>query len=145
MNSTEKLGAPTMTDVELQQDARMDLASVGSATGGGDSGTHKASMQPWTTASGIADELQHGMQTALQDLEHAHDGIKSGTAGFTSASSLAGILGGWQSRLSAVRDHCAHLEGSLKKAGVNFGENEAHVKASFDAASTRSKIDDYSK
>lgn len=133
-----------MTDVEPQQDARMLLASAGSDSGGG-GGTHKASVQPWTTASGVAAELQHDMQTALADLEHAHDGIKSGTAGFASASTLACILGGWQSRLSAVRDHCSGLEGSLKEAGANFGENEARVKASFDAVRSTSKIDDYSK
>lgn len=133
-----------MTNAESQQDARMLLASADSGSEGG-GGTHKASVHPWTTASGVAGELQHDMQTALADLEHAHDGIKSGTAGFASASALAGILGGWQSRLGAVRDHCSGLEGSLQKAGADFGENEARVKASFDGVRTTSKIDDYSK
>ncbi|WP_414169352.1 hypothetical protein ACMATS_26945 [Streptoverticillium reticulum] len=133
-----------MTDTEPQQDTRILLASADSDSGGG-SGTHKASVQPWTTASGVAGELQHDMQAALADLEHAHDGIKSGTVGFASASALAGILGGWQSRLSSVRDHCSGLEGSLKKVGTDFGENEARVKASFDGVRATSKIDDYSK
>ncbi|MGA5133235.1 hypothetical protein ACPCTO_25860 [Streptomyces olivoreticuli] len=119
-------------------DARIRLASAG-----GDSGTHKASQKPWTTAGGVAGELHEDMKSALTDLEHAHDGIKSGTTGFASASALSGILGGWGDRLGAVRNHCQMLDGDLKTAGKQFGENDIKVQESFDA--TKSKIDAYSQ
>ncbi|MGW1073169.1 hypothetical protein [Streptomyces sp. NPDC002537] len=119
-------------------DARIQLASAG-----GDSGTHKASQKPWTDAGGVAGELHEDTRSALTDLEHAHDGIKSGTAGFASASALSGILGGWGERLGAVRDACKGLDGDLKTAGKLFGENDVKVRESFDA--TKSKIDAYSQ
>ncbi|MFI2072874.1 MULTISPECIES: hypothetical protein [Streptomyces] len=81
------------------------------------------------------------MDTAVRDLGHAHDGIKTGTAGFASAAALGAILGGWEARLMAVRDECGRLDGDLKKAGVGFGENDVQVKASFGA--TGSRINDY--
>ncbi|MEV5240572.1 hypothetical protein AB0K89_15955 [Streptomyces cinnamoneus] len=133
-----------MTDAQIPQqskEAHILLASAGS--GGGDA--HKASVRPWTTASGVAGELHQGMDSAVRDLGHAHDGIKSGTVGFASAAALSGILGGWEARLGAVRDSCKHLDGALKEAGVKFGENEAAVKASFEGAGSKSKIDDYSR
>ncbi|GHF40857.1 hypothetical protein GCM10010218_22840 [Streptomyces mashuensis] len=117
------------------------LASAGPA--GADNDTHKASAHPWTTASGVASELREGMNTAVGDLGHAHDGMKSGTSGFVSATTLTSILTTWETRLSAVRAECEQLSGALKKAGVDFGENDTSVKESFD--STKSKIDDYSK
>ncbi|WP_116212043.1 hypothetical protein [Streptomyces olivoreticuli] len=119
-------------------DARIRLASAG-----GDSGTHKASQKPWTTAGGVAGELHEDMKSALTDLEHAHDGIKSGTTGFASASALSGILGGWGDRLGAVRDECHGLDGTLKTVGTKFGENDVKVQELFDA--TKSKIDAYSQ
>jgi hypothetical protein len=132
-----------MTLAKFQQEAGLHLASAGAGPGGGGGGTHKASTKPWTTAGGVAGELHQDMETAVKDLGHAHDGLKSGTAGFTSASTLSGILGGWESRLGAVRDACKGLDGDLKKAGVEFHENDVRVKQSFDAARTKSKIDDY--
>lgn len=119
-------------------DARIRLASAG-----GDAGTHKASQKPWTTAGGVAGELHEDMKSALTDLEHAHDGIKSGTTGFASAAALSGILGGWGDRLGAVRDACHRLDGDLKTAGRLLGENDIKVQESFDA--TKSKIDAYSQ
>ncbi|MGW1195154.1 hypothetical protein ACWD4B_04745 [Streptomyces sp. NPDC002536] len=133
-----------MTDVTLEPGTPVQLASSGTGVGGGD-GTHQASVHPWTTAGGVAGELSEGMQVALSDLEHGHAALKSGTAGFASAATLSNILSGWQNRLGAVRDECRELDGNLKKAGANFGENEAQVKASFDALQSRSKIDDYAK
>ncbi|MEU5049842.1 hypothetical protein [Streptomyces sp. NPDC021096] len=132
-----------MTDAQIpqqHQESRITLASAGSG-GGGD--THKASVWPWTTAGGVAGELNQGMDTALRDLGHAHDGIKTGTTGFASAAALSAILGGWEARLGAVRDECKRLDGDLKKAGMAFGENEVQVKASFEA--TGSRINDYSQ
>ncbi|GHC65598.1 hypothetical protein [Streptomyces cinnamoneus] len=134
-----------MTDAQIPQqskEAHILLASAGSGGGGGGD-VHKASVWPWTTAGGVAGELNQGMDTALRDLSHAHDGIKSGTAGFASAAALSAILGGWEARLSAVRDECKRLDGDLKKAGTAFGENEVQVKASFQA--TGSRINDYNK
>ncbi|MFI9238250.1 hypothetical protein [Streptomyces sp. NPDC053079] len=134
-----------MTDAQTpqqRQESRITLASAGTG-GGGD--VHKASVRPWTAAAGVAGELHQGMDTAVRDLGHAHDGIKSDTAGFASAAALSGILSGWEARLSAVRDECKKLDGALKKAGVDFGENEAAVKASFDSSGGRSKIDEYSR
>ncbi|MFF4225695.1 hypothetical protein [Streptomyces abikoensis] len=136
-----------MTDAQFQQPAaesRILLASA-APSGGGGGGTHKASVTPWTTAGGVADELHQDMGTALGDLGHAHDGIKAGTTGFASAAALSTILGTWETRLGAVRSECQRLSGDLKKAGVSFGENEAAVKASFEAVRSSSKIDDYSK
>ncbi|MFF4161304.1 hypothetical protein [Streptomyces sp. NPDC001678] len=135
-----------MTDAQLQQPAaesRILLASA--APSGGGSGTHKASVTPWITAGGVADELHQDMGTALGDLGHAHDGMKAGTTGFASAAALSAILGTWETRLGAVRSECQRLSGNLKKAGASFGENEAAVKASFEAVRSSSKIDDYSK
>ncbi|MEV5510504.1 hypothetical protein [Streptomyces orinoci] len=131
-----------MSEPAVQQDTRIQLASAEASRG---DGTHKASVRPWTDAGGVAGELRQGMQTALTDLEHGHDGIKSGTEGFASASTLGRILGGWQSRLEAVRNECGDLDGKLKKAGIGFGENETTTKESFDAVRNRSKIDDYAK
>ncbi|MEV4744443.1 hypothetical protein [Streptomyces sp. NPDC049555] len=122
-------------------ESRITLASAGPAGGG--SGTHKASVHPWTTAGGVADELHEGMDTAIRDLGHAHDGIKSGTAGFASAAALTAVLATWETRLSAVRAECQYLGGALRKTGVGYGENETAVKASFE--SVKSKIDEYSK
>lgn len=129
------------TRPETSGDSRISLASADPADGG--NGTHKASVWPWTTAAGVAGELHQGMDTAVRDLGHAHDGIKAGTAGFASAAALGAILGGWEARLSAVRDECGRLDADLKKAGVGFGENDVQVKASFGA--TGSRINDYSQ
>ncbi|KNB49589.1 hypothetical protein AC230_29485 [Streptomyces caatingaensis] len=109
-------------------DGQLVLAS---AEGGGGGGTHKATSGPWTTASGVAGELHRDMQTAMTDLGHAHEGLGNGTSGFASAKALGALRPGWEERLSGIRDLCGHLDGEMKKVGVEFHENEVGTKKSF--------------
>ncbi|MBZ4323138.1 hypothetical protein [Streptomyces huiliensis] len=111
-----------------REGARMAIAS---AAGAGSGDTHRATSGPWTRASGVAGDLHRSMQEDMRNLDHAHEGLKSGTGGFSSASTLDSIRSGWNDRLSAVLKKCRSLEGDLRSVGVEFHENESHTERSF--------------
>ncbi|GAA0431747.1 hypothetical protein [Streptomyces luteireticuli] len=117
-------------DGQLSDD-QLKLASSGSSGSGGANGTHKATAEPWTAASGVAGQLHQDMEAAVKELGHAHEGLKGATEGLASASALASIREGWDERFSAVRERCGHLDEQMKAVGAGFHQNEVHTKGSF--------------
>ncbi|MEU6403586.1 hypothetical protein [Streptomyces sp. NPDC046985] len=111
------------------QRMRIDhLAEPGGGGAGGGSGPDlKASQGPWTKAAGVAQDLRTATDAGLTELRTAHEGVKSGAAGFTSTAALDEILGTWEKRLTSVRDECERLHGALAKAGRDFGEVDPAV------------------
>ncbi|MFD5113858.1 hypothetical protein ACFWNG_16325 [Streptomyces sp. NPDC058391] len=121
----------------------MNLASAATpvdGSGRGGSGGHdgrggpdlKVGQGPWTTASAVANGLHTSSATALTDMNTASEGVTGATEGFTSTAALNEIRTSWKERLSAVRDECARLEGALKSAGKEFGEQETRTKQRFE-------------
>ncbi|MFQ6148411.1 amino acid ABC transporter permease [Streptomyces seoulensis] len=100
----------------------------GSSGGSGGSGPDlKASKGPWTKASGAAHELRASTDSGITDLKTAHEEVKGGTDGFTSAAALNEILPTWEKRLTSVRDECDRLNGALARTGRDFGEVDPAV------------------
>ncbi|MFI8517543.1 hypothetical protein ACIGEZ_06915 [Streptomyces sp. NPDC085481] len=109
-----------------EQPAAMTLAGVPAEGGGGGTGPDlKADVGPWHSAGGAAGELRVSTSTSLTDLDTANEGVSGGTAGFASSAALTEIIGTWKTRLTNVREECGRLEGALKAAGRDFGEQEA--------------------
>ncbi|WP_225098674.1 hypothetical protein [Streptomyces sp. CoH27] len=110
--------------------SRIQLASVndggGGGTGGGDADL-RISKTPWTSASGVADELHTATNNGLTDLKEASSGLAGGTEGFDCTAALNEIRATWEARLTAVRDECGRLHGTLAKTGKHFGEVDQHV------------------
>ncbi|WP_158771571.1 hypothetical protein [Streptomyces sp. NRRL S-340] len=108
----------------------MQLASVnGGASGGAGGGDAdlRISKTPWTSASGVADELHTTTNNGLTDLEEAGTGSTSGTEGFDCTAALNEISAIWVARLTAVRDECGRLHATLAKTGKHFGEVDQHA------------------
>ncbi|MEU0405037.1 hypothetical protein ABZ318_33470 [Streptomyces sp. NPDC006197] len=111
----------------------MRLASTAPApgNGGGASGRLKHSGGPWTSASGIAGELRTSTETSRSALGPGHEGVEAGAVGLTSVAALKGVLTSWEERLSAVRDECDQLKGSLLSVAKEMGETEVAIERSF--------------
>ncbi|MGW5232728.1 hypothetical protein ACWEQU_10585 [Streptomyces nodosus] len=88
----------------------------------------RISTTPWTSASGVADELRTATNSGLADLEEAGIGTASGTQGFDCTAALSEIRTTWEARLTTVRSECERLHGSLGRTGTHFGEIDRHVK-----------------
>ncbi|MFF2061620.1 hypothetical protein ACFVWZ_07455 [Streptomyces sp. NPDC058200] len=112
----------------------MNLASAATPVDGGGRGGPdlKVGQGPWTTASAVANGLHTSSATALTDMNTASEGVTGATEGFTSTAALNEIRTSWKERLTAVRDECARLEGALKSAGKEFGEQETRTKQRFE-------------
>jgi hypothetical protein len=112
----------------------MTLASADAPGGWRDSGAPdlKASGGPWTTASGVADALHTSSASALTDLGTAAKVEAKNSEGLDSTKAMDEVLGSWKVRLTAVRDECQRLEGSLKSAGKEFGEREIATRKKFE-------------
>ncbi|WP_225824774.1 hypothetical protein [Streptomyces naphthomycinicus] len=80
----------------------------------------------------MAHELRTATNSRLTDLKTAHDGVKSGTDGFSSTAALNEILSTWENRLTSVRDECDRLNGALAKTGRDFGEIDPAVAGKVD-------------
>jgi hypothetical protein len=114
---------------------RMSLASAdsgggaGGSTGGGTGGGGdlRISRTPWTSASGVADELRTTTGTGLTDLKEANTGTAAGAGGFDCTSALREIQATWEARLTSVRDECGRLHGTLARTAKHFGEVDHHV------------------
>ncbi|MFF1958320.1 hypothetical protein ACFVWX_15165 [Streptomyces sp. NPDC058220] len=111
----------------------MNLASAATPVDGGGRGGPdlKVGQGPWTTASAVANGLHTSSATALTEMNTASEGVTGATEGFTSTAALNEIRTSWKERLTAVRDECARLEGALKSAGKEFGEQETRTKQRF--------------
>ncbi|MFF7443382.1 hypothetical protein [Streptomyces sp. NPDC008122] len=116
--------------------AVMSLASTAPepGTGGGGNGKLKHSGGPWTSASGTAGDLRTSTETSRAALGPGHDGIEAGAAGLTSVAALTSVLTSWEDRLSAVRDECEQLKGSLLSVAKEMGETEVAIERSFKGA-----------
>lgn len=69
----------------------------------------------------------------------AHRGEKggaAGTKGLASALAMDAVRDSWHRRLKAVRDECEDLEGPMRQAAKDHGENEARIKAAMAAERT---------
>ncbi|MFJ8821409.1 hypothetical protein ACIREE_06460 [Streptomyces sp. NPDC102467] len=83
---------------------------------------------PWTGAARVAEELRTSTQDGLTALKKSADGIGGGTEGFDCTVALKEIQPTWEARLTAVRDECDHLHGTLGQTGKKFGEVDHGVK-----------------
>ncbi|MFJ5222286.1 hypothetical protein [Streptomyces sp. NPDC088400] len=111
----------------------MRLASADApGNGGGGEPDLKAAQGPWTSASGVANGLHTSSASALTELDAALEGVAGGTEGFSSSAGLTEIRTSWKERLTSVRDECTRLEGALKSAGKEFGEQEVKTKQRFE-------------
>ncbi|MGW1891687.1 hypothetical protein ACWCP6_15745 [Streptomyces sp. NPDC002004] len=106
----------------------------GGGTSGGGTGAVglRISEGPWTRASGVARELCTSMHGGLTELKEAGAGMADGTDGVACAAALGEILSSWESRLTAVRNECERLRGSLARTGRHFGEIDHGVGARVD-------------
>ncbi|MFI6400964.1 hypothetical protein [Streptomyces sp. NPDC050548] len=114
--------------------ANLDGGGGGSTATGGASGTEsggdadlRISRTPWTSASGVADELRTDTNSGLTDLKEADAGLTSGTKGFDCTTALNETRATWEARLTAVRDECGRLHGTLAGTGKHFGEVDHQV------------------
>lgn len=87
----------------------------------------RISGTPWTSASGVADELRIDANSGMADLKEADTGVVSGTQGFDCTTALNETLATWEARLAAVRDECGRLHGTLAGTGKRFGEVDHRV------------------
>ncbi|MCP3821020.1 hypothetical protein NLX86_23875 [Streptomyces sp. A3M-1-3] len=120
--------------------ARMTLASTDGPPGAGNTGGGpdlEVSEGPWTTAAGVANALNTSSASALTELDTASEGIAGGAAGFTSTPALEEVRTSWKGRLASVRDECLRLEGALKSAGKEFGEQEIRNKKRFEGQASK--------
>ncbi|MFI6350729.1 hypothetical protein [Streptomyces sp. NPDC050560] len=83
---------------------------------------------PWTGAAAVARELRTSTQRGLTALKKSDDGVGGGTEGFDCTAALKEIQPTWEARLTAVRDECDRLHGTLGKTGKRFGEVDHGVK-----------------
>ncbi|MEU3183599.1 hypothetical protein ABZ707_05195 [Streptomyces sp. NPDC006923] len=120
--------------------ARTVLASAGTRGGGADDGGGpdlKAGQGPWTAASAVAGELGTSSAACLTELGTASEGVSSGARGFAGTAALEEVRTSWAERLTSVRDECSRLEGALRSAGKEFGEQEAQTKQRFTGGGPR--------
>lgn len=115
---------------------RMALASTDAPGGGGGKGGPdlKADQGPWTTAGTVAGTLRTASVSALTELDTASDGVAGGTEGFTATAALTEVRTSWKGRITSVRDECGRLDGALKSAGKDFGEQETFIKQKMQSA-----------
>lgn len=108
--------------------SRMRLASADGGSGAEEAGADlRISKAPWTSASGVAGELRTATGGGLADLEEAGAGVGGGTGGFDCTAALAEVRAAWEVRLTAVRDECGRLHGTLAAVGKHFGEVDQRV------------------
>jgi len=122
---------------------RMRLASAdggGSGSGDGDADL-RISGTPWTSASGVADELRTDTNSGLTDLREADAGAAGGAEGFDCTAALNETRATWEIRLTAVRDECGRLHGTLARTGKHFGEVDHQVGRGADNIPTGSSPD----
>jgi hypothetical protein len=108
----------------------MQLASANGGGGGGAGNGNadlRTSKTPWTSASGVAEALHTDTNNGLTDLKEASAGMAVGTEGFECTAALNELRTTWDARLTAVRDECGRLHGTLAKTGKHFGEVDQHV------------------
>ncbi|MGW0080655.1 amino acid ABC transporter permease [Streptomyces sp. NPDC003393] len=120
-----------------RQSARMQLNQLpadqgSSSSGGGASADLQIRKTPWTSASGVADELRTATAGGLTDLKLAHVGAAGGTEGFACPAVFQEVRTTWEARLTAVGDECGRLHGTLAKIGRHFGEVDHQVKGRAD-------------
>ncbi|MFI1400155.1 hypothetical protein [Streptomyces sp. NPDC020681] len=107
-------------------------ADPGGGSGNGGEPDLKVSSGPWTTASSVANALHTSSASALTELEEAAKVDAKRTEGFDSTAAMAEVLTSWKGRLTSVRDECTRLEGSLRSAGKEFGEQEIENRRRFE-------------
>ncbi|QKW27515.1 amino acid ABC transporter permease [Streptomyces seoulensis] len=83
---------------------------------------------PWTGAARVAEELRTSTDNGLTELKKSDDGVGGGAEGFDCTAALKEIQPTWEARLTAVRDECDHLRGTLGQTGKKFGEDDHGVK-----------------
>ncbi|GAA3390587.1 hypothetical protein [Streptomyces roseoviridis] len=91
----------------------------------------KHSGGPWTRASATAAEIRTSAETSRSVLGRGHEGIAAGGAGLSAVAALAGLRESWEERLTAVRDECEALRGTLLTVAKEMGETDTAVGNSF--------------
>ncbi|GAA3374879.1 hypothetical protein GCM10020367_40460 [Streptomyces sannanensis] len=111
------------------REARMSLASAAADGSGGSAGGGelKHSHGPWTSASGTAGDLRTSTEQSRSRLRPGHEGATSGLTGLSSLAALTSVLDSWEDRLTAVRDECGSLQGSLATVAKEMGETDDEV------------------
>jgi hypothetical protein len=119
--------------------ARMKTASSATPSGSGPGGGPdlRVTNGPWSTASGVAGDLQVSTASGLTELGTACEGVSAGTAGFAGTAALTEVLESWQKRLTSVRNENSRLKGALMSAAKEFGELEVRTEQSFNGVVSR--------
>ncbi|MEU0601077.1 amino acid ABC transporter permease [Streptomyces sp. NPDC006393] len=129
----EQLKATAAQRRSTQMQLNQLPADQGSSdSGGGADADLRISKTPWTSASRVADELRTATTSGLTDLRPASVGTAAGTEGFACTAALKETRTTWEARLTAVRDECGRLHGTLAKTGRHFGEVDHQVKGRAD-------------
>ncbi|MDX3092344.1 MULTISPECIES: hypothetical protein [Streptomyces] len=137
--SFEEQWASARTQAAIRTDpdgsAGMTLASAdGNGSGGG--GRLVYLKYPWTDGARILGELRTTTNTSVSQLTEGKKGGAAGTKGLASALAMDAVRDSWHRRLKALRDECEDLEGPMRQAAKDHGENEARIKAAMAAERT---------
>jgi hypothetical protein len=130
--------AKSTTGPETSQNTRTALASADESRGQ-EGGRLVYLRSPWTNGAGILGELRTATNTSVTQVAEGRQGKSAGSDGLASALALDAVRETWHRRLKAVRDECDSLEGPMRQAAKDHGENEARIKAAMAAESTTAK------
>ncbi|MFE1784728.1 WXG100 family type VII secretion target [Streptomyces sp. NPDC059506] len=75
-------------------------------------------------AAGHGTEARNGTQTAMNRLDHSHEGVKGETDGFGFAEVLLSLQKAWHGKLQNVRDECDEVARLLKSSADDYEKNE---------------------
>lgn len=117
-----------------------DLGGAGRAgggAGGGGGDELKHSDGPWLRAAGGAESLHTLLGPVRTELETAHEGVVTGTAGLEALAELGAVRESWQRRIEAARGECGSLAGKLRAVARAQGVTNETVKSSFEAVASR--------
>ncbi|MGW0554138.1 hypothetical protein ACWDZ6_08075 [Streptomyces sp. NPDC002926] len=112
------------TSVSMRLNRVDDVPSGGK----GETADLKVSRGPWTSASGVAQQLHTAVATGLKELGMAHEGLPASLQGFSITAMAKEVRDDWEGRIGDVGKECTRLQGSLGAAGREFGEREADIK-----------------
>ncbi|GAA3478569.1 hypothetical protein [Streptomyces yanii] len=114
-----------------------DLGGVGGGAGGGGGDELKHSDGPWLQAAGGAESLHTLLGPVRTELETAHEGVVTGTAGLEALAELRAVRESWQRRIEAARGECGSLAGKLRAVARAQGATNETVKSSFARVASR--------
>ncbi|MET8325018.1 hypothetical protein [Streptomyces sp. NPDC005181] len=128
-----------MSGVAVVGGQRQRLSDLGGAGGDGGGGRDelKHSDGPWMRAAGGAEALHTQLGPVKSELNTAHEGVVTGTAGLDALAELGAVRESWERRIEAARGECRSLAGKLRDVARAQGETDEAVRQSFAPVAAR--------